>query len=84
MNRTLEKEKNVQAPTQSMTYRKYEVDSAKCNVKIGESVSPETIIGRHYASGQPVRAGISGQIATIYFNPMHDSLLILAVSQCSN
>lgn len=80
MNRTLEKENNAQAQTQGITYQKYEVDSAKCNVIIGEPVSPETIIGRHYASGQPVQAGISGQVATIYFNPMHDSLLIMAVS----
>jgi hypothetical protein len=79
MNRTMEPEINPQKQTQTTSYRKYEVDSKSCKVELGESVSPETVIGRHFASGQPVQAGIFGQIAAIYFNPMHDSLLILAV-----
>ncbi len=84
MNRTMETETNHRKQRQTATYRKYEVSSKSCEVKLGEFVSPETVIGRHFASGQAVQAGIFGQIATIYFNPMHDSLLILAVSGSSN
>jgi hypothetical protein len=69
---------------QSVEYRKYEIDSKRCNLEICAPVTPETIIGWHYASGQPVRAGLFGHIATIYFNPMHDSFMILAVSGNSN
>jgi hypothetical protein len=84
MNRTMETEINPRKQRQTASYRKYEVDSRSCKVELGEFVAPETVIGRHFASGQAVQAGIFGQIATIYFNPMHDSLLILAVSGGSN
>jgi hypothetical protein len=84
MNSTVETEVNTREPAQSTPYRKYEVDLKSCNVELYQSVSPATIIGRHFTSGHAVRAGIFGQIATIYFNPMHDSLLILSVSQGGN
>jgi hypothetical protein len=76
--------KNRLALAQTVEYQKYEVDSKRCDLEISDPVTPETIIGWHYASGQPVRAGLFGHIATIYFNPMHDSLLILAVSGGNN
>jgi hypothetical protein len=69
-----------QTSVPTVDYRKYEIDSKRCNLGICDLVNPETIIGWHYASGQPVRAGLFGHIATIYFNPMHDSFMVLAVS----
>jgi hypothetical protein len=75
---------NYRTPTQSIEHRKYEVDSKRCNLEIGDLVTPETIIGLHHGTGQPVRADLNGQVATIYFNPMHDSLMILAVSKSDN
>jgi hypothetical protein len=68
----------------TVDYRKYEIDSKRCNLNICDPVTPETIIGWHYDNGQPVRAGLFGHIATIYFNPMHDSFMILAVSGSNN
>jgi hypothetical protein len=62
-------------------YRKYEVEIGRCRLNPGESVTPETIIGWHHETGQPVMAGLYGRVATIYFNPMHDSLMIMAVSR---
>jgi hypothetical protein len=62
-------------------YRKYEVDCRGCNLEIGDPVGQETIIGWHYRTGLPVEAGLNGQVATIHFNPMHDSLMILVVSR---
>jgi hypothetical protein len=76
--------KDCLALAQSVEYRKYEIDSKRCNLEICDPVTPETIIGWHYANGQPVRAGLFGYIATIYFNPMHDSFMILAVSGNNN
>jgi hypothetical protein len=73
-----------QTSVPTVDYRKYEIDSKRCNLGIYDPVTPETIIGWHYASGQPVRAGLSGHIATIYFNPMHDSFMVLAVSGSNN
>jgi hypothetical protein len=62
-------------------YKKYEVDSNRCSLYIGDLIDPESIVGLHHETGQPVRSDFNGQIATIFFNPMHDSLMILAVSR---
>jgi hypothetical protein len=62
---------------QSVDYRKYEFDRRRFNLQIADLVTPETIIGWHYKSGQPVKVNFYGYIATIYFNPMHDSLMVM-------
>jgi hypothetical protein len=67
---------NSGMPVLNAEYSKYEVDSRRCTLEVCDSVTPETLMGWHYASGQPVVAGIYGQVATIYYNPMHDSLMI--------
>jgi hypothetical protein len=63
-------------PVQSAEYRKYEVDSSRCALEICDLVTPETTIGWHYSSDQLIRAGLHGHVATIYYNPMHNSLII--------
>jgi hypothetical protein len=64
---------------QSPGYRKYEVDVARCYLATGDRVVPDTVIGFHHSTSQPVTAGLSGLVATMYFNPMHDSLMIMVV-----
>ena len=61
-------------------YRKYEVGLIGCNLETGALVTPETIVGFHHKTGLPVNAGFQGQVATIYYNPMHNSLMIMALS----
>lgn len=61
-------------------YKKYEITSRKCKLEIGDLVTQETVIGSHHATDLPIRAEFNGQVATIYFNPMHDSLMVLIVS----
>ena len=60
-------------------YRKFEVGYRRCNVKVNDTVTPDMVIGHHYKSGQPMRSDFNGQVATIYFNPMHDSLMVMVV-----
>jgi hypothetical protein len=67
-------------PERGVGYKKYEVDVRRCHLRTGETVTPETIIGWHHETSQPVMADLYGQVATIYFNPMHNSLMIMAVS----
>lgn len=61
-------------------YKKYEVDIRRSHLKVGAPITPETVIGWHHKTSQPVLAGLHGKIATSYFNPMHNSLMIMAVS----
>jgi hypothetical protein len=64
-------------PTPNTEYIKYEVDARRCHLKVTDAVTPETVVGWHYQSGEPVHAGFHGHVATIYFNPMHDSMMVM-------
>ncbi len=62
------------------SYRKYEVAYNTCRLVRGDLVTPRAVIGRHYRTGETVRAALYGHIASIYYNPMHESLMIMAVA----
>ncbi len=68
----------------TLTHKKYELDSRRCRLEIGDLVGPDTIIGIDHATGELVRAGLRGHVASVYFNPMHDSLMVLAISASDN
>jgi hypothetical protein len=73
----------MEASSPDIRYRKYEVDAQTCLLETGDRVTPETIIGFYPKTNLPVRAEFEGQVATVYFNPMHDSLMITAVPRIS-
>lgn len=60
-------------------YRKYEVDRESCILKIGDLVYPHSLVGFHPITRQPIKAQITGKIATMHFNPMNLSLMIMAI-----
>jgi hypothetical protein len=61
-------------------YCKFWVETLSCRFKINDQVNPETIVGRHPVTGREMKASIYGHVATIFFNPMHDSLMIMIVA----
>jgi hypothetical protein len=63
-------------------YHKCEVISSSCRLKVYDQVTPETIIGKHPVTGQEIRAALPGHVATAYFNPMHNSLMIMLIADC--
>ncbi len=73
-----------QGDIERMQYEKYEVDSQKCRLDIGDLLVPETVVGLDRNTGLPVKAGLYGRVATMYFNPMNDSVMVLAVCVGSN
>ena len=60
-------------------HRKFEVQRRNYRLVIGEKVTPETIIGKDYHTQENLTAGCYGKVATAYFNPMHDSLMIMVI-----
>lgn len=62
-------------------YRRYEVDTRGFSLDLCDVVEPETVVGHECSSGNPVKAGLSGRIATVYYNPMNDSFIVLAVAR---
>ena len=57
-------------------YKEFEIDASWCNLRIGTNVTPGTIVGKDYETGELIEASDYGQVATISFNPTHHSLLI--------
>lgn len=60
-------------------YRKYRVDPTRRVLEIGDTVRPETVIGFHHETGQPVTAGLAGEVVKILVNPLDESVMMLAV-----
>lgn len=71
---------NKGIPLENKEYRKYEVDFETCTIEENDMVTPETLVGYRHQDGKPVRAGLYGYIASIFFNPMHNSLMVLALA----
>jgi hypothetical protein len=61
-------------------YKKYEVASRNCSINLLDTVTPETVIGCHYGNKRPIRSELHGRVATMYYNPRHDSLIVMVVA----
>ncbi len=66
--------------TQEMAYSKYEVKVQGCKIAVNDLVTPQTVIGQHYQTRQKIKATGYGQVATVFYNPMHDSLMIMIIN----
>jgi hypothetical protein len=73
------KNKSQSVFMREMGHRKFEVKRKNYRLIIGEKVHPDTIIGRDYRTEENLKAGCHGCVATVYFNPMHDSLMVMII-----
>ncbi|MCX7840415.1 MAG: hypothetical protein N2559_13330 [Anaerolineae bacterium] len=46
----------------------FEIDANRYNVRIGDWVSPQTIIGADFATGAAIRAGCYGQVIGVAYS----------------
>lgn len=61
------------------SFEKFEIEGNWCQLKPGDDVVPQTVVGRDYDSGEVVRAGFHGYVAASYFNPMNHSLIVIII-----
>ncbi len=61
-------------------FRKYIVNLEHHDFQIGDFVKPETVVGLHVKTGQPVKAEINGRIVTMQHDPVNGSVIMLIVS----
>lgn len=61
----------------STSLRRFEIDATECHLHIHQRVTPETVIGRDFQSGDTVRAECKGQVVSINFNAANHTLLVL-------
>jgi hypothetical protein len=61
-------------------FGKFEIDATECHLQIGDLVTPETIVGRNFETGETVMAGCYGRVESINFNAANHTLLVLIQS----
>jgi hypothetical protein len=71
---------NLRQPRQAWrkTTTLYKVDAEHCNLRIGDLVDEETIVGNDVRSGKAMKAGLNGRVQSMIFNKK-DHALIIAV-----
>jgi hypothetical protein len=54
--------------------RKYKVDPRRSVLELGDVIKPETVIGFCRDDGQPIQAGLMGQVVKIDFNHLNSTM----------
>ncbi|MGQ9556077.1 MAG: YibE/F family protein [Anaerolineae bacterium] len=57
--------------------RSFKVEASRCNLRVDDEVTPETVIGWHPETGEPVRAGIHGRVTDVAFRGGEHTLIVL-------
>ena len=65
-------------------FRTYEIDAFDCELFESDRISPGHEIGIDIRSGLPVVIDFWGQVATIYYNPMNHSYLVMIYKLSDN
>jgi hypothetical protein len=58
-------------------YKRFEIEASECDLQIGSRVTPETIIGRDFETGEMMAAGCRGRVASINFNATDHTLIVV-------
>jgi|WetSurMetagenome_2_1015567.scaffolds.fasta_scaffold651115_1 hypothetical protein len=58
-------------------FKTYEIDANDCELFEGERLVPGQEIGTDIRSGMAICIDFWGQVATVYYNPMNDSFLVM-------
>ncbi|MGA2160490.1 MAG: hypothetical protein ABSG90_14910, partial [Dehalococcoidia bacterium] len=61
-------------------YRTYLVAADEFELNEGERLQPGSEIGIDVNSGAPIYSDYWGHVATVYYNPMSQSLLVIGVN----
>ncbi len=55
----------------------FKIDASQCNLRVGDMVEPETVIGMDFETGETVRAGRHGQVKAVSFSGGGHALTIV-------
>ena len=55
----------------------FKIDASLCNLRVGDIVEPETVIGMDFETGEMVRAGRHGQVEAVSFSGGEHALTIV-------
>jgi hypothetical protein len=57
----------------------FKIDASRCDLRVGDRVTPETTVGEDFETGEIVKAGRHGQVEAISFSG-DDHALIVVIS----
>ncbi len=60
--------------------KRFIIEASQCELRLGDHVTPGTIIGRDIITGEIVMAGCHGQVKAITFDAANHSLLVLIIT----
>jgi beta-lactam-binding protein with PASTA domain len=55
----------------------FKIDASLCNLRVGDTVEPETVIGMDFETGQKVKAGRHGRVEAVSFSGGEHALTIV-------
>lgn len=55
----------------------YKIGASHCELRIGDLVTPGTLMGEHYETGARLESEVYGQVEGIYFSGADHALVIL-------
>jgi hypothetical protein len=58
-----------------------DIDSNSCNIRLGDFVTPRTVIGSDSASGDLVQAGCYGTIMAVHFSGGSHSMTVFVETE---
>ena len=61
----------------SALVKQFTIEASQCELRLGDHVTPGTIIGKDAKTGEIVTAGCHGQVKTITFDAADHSLLVV-------
>jgi hypothetical protein len=72
----------MEAPTtlkmrESVRQFMFIIEASQCELRLGDHVTPETVIGKGIKTGEVMMAGCHGQVKAITFDPFNHALLVV-------
>jgi hypothetical protein len=62
--------------TQSPKPVQFKIDATQCNLRIGDAVTPDTVVGTDVETGETVSAGCRGEVIGINFSGGEHALIV--------
>jgi hypothetical protein len=54
----------------------FKIEASRCRVRIGDRVSPGTVVGEDYETGETVMAGVEGRVKAVDFIPQDHAFVV--------
>jgi uncharacterized membrane protein len=68
---------SVRSDSEQLSVRSFKVEASRCSLRVGDQVTPETVIGWDPQTREPIYAGAHGRVLDVVFRGGEHTLLVL-------